>query len=140
MIELHVLFNKMQKDSKKEVIEFHFTEEKLPQAQRLMEMAGESTFVEIDGHRLATKFTKLQKDSKKTVLQFEIDDDKPDAMFYFYSTVGGKIDILLEPAQMSTDEIVQKEQHRGLMYNLHNSGEVEVLEGQMSMDDDKVLS
>jgi len=140
MIELNVLVNKMQKDSKKEVIEFHFTEEKLPQAQRLMEMAGDSTFIEIDGHRVATKFTKLQKDSKKTVLQFEIDDDKSDAVFYFYSAVGGRVDVMLEPAQMSTDEFIQKEQHRGLMYNLHNSGEVEVLEGQMSIDDDKVLS
>lgn len=47
--ELNVLFKKMQKDDKKEVLHFQVQGDELPHAERLVEMDGGIVLFEIDG-------------------------------------------------------------------------------------------
>lgn len=80
-IELSVLFKKMQKDDKKEVLEFHVQSDELPNANELVTMAGNMATVEIHGSdvgKITAEFKSIQRDSKKTALKFEVKGDSED--------------------------------------------------------------
>lgn len=136
MIELDVLFKKMQKDDKKEVLEFHVIDDEVPHSTELIEMAGGIAVLEIDeNEKLTAEFKKIQRDSKKTVLQFEVKGDNEDKIIKLYKLAGSHVKLALEPSQMSIDEFYDGDDDPGLEYNVDNDGTVQVAKGQLGMDD-----
>lgn len=136
-IELDVLFKKMQKDDKKEVLEFHIIDDEVPHSNELIQMAGSMTVLTIGEHEnLTAEFKKIQRDSKKTVLQFETKGDNEEKLIKLYKLAGSHVKLELEPSQMSIDEFYDAdEQDRGLEYTVEHSGPVVVAKGQLSTDD-----
>lgn len=133
---LNVLFKKMQKDDKKEVLYFQVQGDELPHAERLVEMAGGFVILEVAGceaGEVTAEFSTLQRDSKKTVLKFAIKGDSEDKAVKLYQHAGTNVTLFLEPAQMTLDEYYEDA--------LDNDGIVDVLPGQMSLleDDGKVV-
>lgn len=136
-IELNVLFKKIQKDDKKEVLEFHVQGDELPQAQTLIEMAGNMAVIEISGSsagKIPAEFKSLQRDSKKTALKFNIKGDSDDKVIQLYKHAGSNVTLFLEPSQMTIDEFYNEE-HEGIEYNVNQDGTVEVPKEQMSIED-----
>lgn len=136
-IILDVLFKKMQKDDKKEVIEFHIIDDEVPHSNELISMAGSMAVLTIGEHEdLTAEFKKIQRDSKKTVLQFETKGDNEDKVIKLYKLAGSYVTLKLQPSQMSIDEFYNEDDHElGLEYKVDPSGVVEVAKGQMSTDD-----
>lgn len=135
-IELDVLFKKMQKDDKKEVLEFHIIDDELPHANTLIQMAGSIAILEINKVKLSAEFKSVQRDSKKTVLKFEIKGDSDKEIILLYPLAGTNVDLQLEPSQMSIDEFYEAEEHdSGLEYQIDTGGVVQVNKGQMALDD-----
>lgn len=135
-IELNVLFKKIQKDDKKEVLEFHVQGDELPQAQTLIEMAGNMAVIEISGSsagKIPAEFKSLQRDSKKTALKFNIKGDSDDKVIQLYKHAGSNVTLFLEPSQLTIDEFYNEE--RGIEYNVNQDGTVEVPNEQMSIED-----
>lgn len=135
-IELDVLFKKMQKDDKKEVLEFHIIDDEVPHSTQLIQMAGTMSVITIEEHEnLTAEFKKIQRDSKKTVLQFETKGDNEEKLIKLYKLAGSYVKLELEASQMSIDEFYHEDQDPGLEYNIDDGGVVEVAQGQLSADD-----
>lgn len=133
-IELDVLFKKLQKDDKKEILEFHIIDDEVPHATELIEMAGNMAALEIGEHeKLNAEFKKIQRDSKKTVLQFEPKGDNQDKLIKLYKVAGSHVKLTLEASQMSIEDFEDKDP--GLSYNVNKDGTVDVHENQMSIDE-----
>lgn len=134
-VELKVLFKKLQRDDKKEVLDFHVMGEELPHSNTLVMMAGNMANLTISDSEAGTipaEFKSIQRDSKKTVLKFEAKGDSQDKIIKLYPFAGHNVNLTIEASQMSIEDV--EEQHEGIPYNVNNDGTVEI-EGQVSMDD-----
>ncbi len=132
-IKLNVLFKKIQKDDKKEVLEFHVLGDQIPYKTELISMAGELAVLEIMEIEIPANFKSIQRDSKKVVLQFEVKGDSVEKIIKLYPKAGSNVDLYLEPSQMSFEDL-ETNNHEGIQYGVNGDGTVEVPENQMSMD------
>lgn len=133
--ELNVLFKKIQKDDKKEVLEFHVQGDSLPHSEELVAMAGSIVVLNVtnsEAGKINVEFKSIQRDSKKTALKFNVKGDSDEAMNELYPFAGSHITLQLEPSQMSIDEI---EQHEGVTYQVNKDGTAEISPDQMTLDD-----
>lgn len=136
-IELHVLFKKIQKDDKKEVLEFHVQGDELNHSDELVNMAGNIAVIGIENSEvndLSAEFKSIQRDSKKTVLKFNIKGDSEGKVLKLYECAGRSVVLSLEPSQMSIEEFEDGELREGISYSVNPDGTT-VLEGQMSAED-----
>ncbi|WEG13985.1 hypothetical protein PU629_06350 [Pullulanibacillus sp. KACC 23026] len=136
-IKLNVLFKKMQKDDKKEVLMFHILSDELPHADELLQMPGTITVLKIEDsetEEFGAEFVSIQRDNKKTVLKFNINrsDDKVNKLYPF---AGSNVNLSLKPSQMTIDEFYE-EGHEGIAYNVGSDGTVHLDPNQLSFDDE----
>ena len=127
-IKLNVLFKKMQKDDKKEVLIFHVLSDELPHADELLKMPGTIaliTVVESENEALGAEFVSIQRDNKKTVLKFNIKRDAEGKINKLYPFAGGNVSLILQQSQISIDEFYEDDPE-GIEYNLDTDGSVSV--------------
>lgn len=137
--KLSVLFKKMQKDDKKEVLEFHVQGNELPNTQELVGMAGSIVVLNVEESKADTfnaEFVSVQKDSKKTTLKFNIKGDSDDKVIKLYPHAGKSVTLFMEPSQMSVADFYEEE-HEGIEYQIEKDGTASVVPDQMSLDDVK---
>ncbi|MDT0163837.1 hypothetical protein [Bacillus sp. AG4(2022)] len=135
--KLNVLFKKIQKDDKKEVLEFHVQGDELPHSQSLVQMAGSIVVLEVENSKagkLNAEFKSIQRDSKKTTLKFNVKGDSEEKMILLYTFAGRGVTLLLTPSQMSIEEF-NEDQHEGVAYNVDKDGIAQVSPDQMSLDE-----
>lgn len=141
-VKLNVLFKKMQKDDKKEVLMFHVLSDELPHADDLLKMPGTIVHLTVeksDVEPIGAEFVSIQRDSKKTVLKFNVKGDKKDKINKLYPFAGENVSIILEPSQMSLDEFYT-EPHEGVEYNVKQDGTTEVAPGQLKIVDGETIA
>ncbi|HDR7391251.1 TPA: hypothetical protein QCX13_004608 [Bacillus toyonensis] len=141
-IQLNVLFKKMQKDDKKEVLMFHVLSDELPHADELLKMPGTIVHLTVeksDVEAIGAEFVSIQRDSKKTVLKFNVKGDTKDKINKLYPFAGENVSIILEPSQMSIDEFYE-ESHEGVEYNVNSDGTTEVAPGQLKIVDEETIA
>lgn len=141
-INLKVLFKKMQKDDKKEVLMFHVLSDELPHADELLKMPGTIvllTVEESEDGEIGAEFVSIQRDSKKTVLKFNVKRDAKGKINQLYPYAGENVDITLQPSQMSIDEFYE-EPHAGVEYNVNSDGTTDVAPDQVSIDDEETVT
>ncbi|MGE6551287.1 hypothetical protein ACQKFK_20430 [Bacillus mycoides] len=141
-IQLNVLFKKMQKDDKKEVLMFHVLSDELPHADELLKMPGTIVHLTVeksDVEAIGAEFVSIQRDSKKTVLKFNVKGDTKDKINKLYPFAGENVSITLEPSQMSIDEFYE-EQHEGVEYNVNPDGTTDVVPGQLKIVDEESVA
>ncbi|PEF72079.1 hypothetical protein CON94_28355 [Bacillus pseudomycoides] len=141
-VKLNVLFKKMQKDDKKEVLMFHVLSDELPHADELLKMPGtivHLTVEESEGEPIGAEFVSIQRDSKKTVLKFNVKGDTKDKINKLYPFAGENVSIILEPSQMSIDEFYE-EPHEGVDYKVNPDGTTEVAPGQLKIVDGEKIA
>lgn len=142
-IELTVLFKKIQKDDKKEVLEFHVQGDELDYSDDLVQLAGSIAILEVKSSevgKLPVEFKSIQRDSKKTTLKFNVRGDSDKKVIKLYPFAGRNVTLFLEASQISLEEF--EEQGEGIEYNVDKDGTVGVPDGQMDMaeipeDDEK---
>ncbi|MFD1335785.1 hypothetical protein ACFQ4N_09515 [Oceanobacillus iheyensis] len=135
-IQLNVLFKKMQKDDKKEVLEFHVQGDELPSSQELVDLAGNIAIIEVtnsEAGKLNAEFKAIQRDSKKTTLKFNIKGDKDNQVIKLYPYAGSNVDLTLEASQLTIEEFEEGESDPDIEAP-DNDKPVEI-EGQVNMDD-----
>ncbi len=135
--ELNVLFKKIQKDDKKEVLEFHVQGDELPHSDELVQMAGNIVVLNVtdsDAGEINVEFKSIQRDSKKTVLKFNVKGDSDEKMNKLYPYAGRTTKLILEPSQMSIDDF---NNHEGITYSVDQDGTATVSPDQMTMADIK---
>ncbi|UOQ85679.1 hypothetical protein [Gracilibacillus salinarum] len=135
-VDLNVLFKKIQKDDKKEVLEFHVQGDELEHSDELVNMAGNIAVIGVENSEvddLPAEFKSIQRDSKKTVLKFNVKGDSQGKVLKLYEYAGRSVVLLLEPSQMSIEEF--EEAHEGLEYKVNPDGTAAVPEGQLSTED-----
>ncbi|MEB8552178.1 hypothetical protein P4G69_09305 [Bacillus cereus] len=141
-IQLNVLFKKMQKDDKKEVLMFHVLSDELPHADELLKMPGTIVHLTVeksDVEAIGAEFVSIQRDSKKTVLKFNVKGDTKDKINKLYPFAGENVSITLEPSQMSIDEFYE-EPHEGVEYSVNPDGTTEVAPGQLKIVDGETIA
>lgn len=134
---LNVLFKSMQRDDKKEVLKFQVNGDELPNADRLVEMAGGIVLFEIEGcdaGQVTAEFASLQRDSKKTTLKFAIKGDSEDQAVKLYRYAGTNVTLSLEPSQMSIEDFYE-EPDASPEYSVHPDGTVDVDHSQVTLDE-----
>lgn len=137
--ELKVLFKKMQKDDKKEVLMFHVQGDELPHANELLKMPGTITLLTVEGSEageIGAEFVSIQRDNKKTVLKFAIKRDVDGKVNKLYPFAGANVNLTLQQSQISIDEFYE-DNHEGVKYNVKGDGTVEVDPNQLSIDDEE---
>jgi hypothetical protein len=137
MINLNVLFKKMQKDDKKEVLMFHVVSDELPHAEALLKMPGTIVLLKVEEsgvEAIGSEFVSIQRDNKKTVLKFNIKRDPEGKVNKLYPHAGANVSLILEPSQMSIEEFYDDD-HEGIEYSVDGNGNVSVPEGQLSLDE-----
>ncbi|MGG4200727.1 hypothetical protein [Peribacillus frigoritolerans] len=135
---LNVLFKKMQKDDKKEVLEFHVQGNELPNTQELVGLAGSIVILNVEESNAGTfnaEFVSVQKDSKKTTLKFNIKGDSDDKVIKLYPHAGRSVTLFMEPSQMSVDDFYEEDGHEGIEYKIDKDGTANVSPNQMTLDD-----
>ncbi|EEM02028.1 hypothetical protein bmyco0002_56470 [Bacillus pseudomycoides] len=140
-VKLNVLFKKMQKDDKKEVLMFHVVSDELPHADELLKMPGTIVLLSVEeseGEPIGAEFVSILRDNKKTVLKFNVKRDTKDKINKLYPFAGENVSIILEPSQMSIDEFYE-ESHEGVEYNVNPDGTTEVAPGQLNIDDEETI-
>lgn len=130
-IQLNTLFKKIQKDDKKEILEFHVQGSELPHSNDLVRMAGTISIININESEagdISAEFASLQRDSKKTTLKFNIKGDTDGKIIKLYPHAGSSINLSLQPSQMSIDEFYDNEgkDKDGIEYKVDKSGTVNV--------------
>lgn len=141
-IQLNVLFKKMQKDDKKEVLQFHVLSDELPHANELLKMPGTIVILTVEKSEvepIGAEFVKIQRDSKKTLLEFSVKGDTKDKINKLYPFAGENVSIILDPSQMSIDEFYE-EKHEGMEYNVKQDGTTEVAPGQLKIVDEETIA
>ena len=136
-ISLNVLFKKMQKDDKKEVLEFRVVGGTLPHTTELNEMAGNMVHLNVtdsNAGAFPAEFAKFQRDSKKTVLQFKVKGDSEEKSAKLYGHAGSNVILEMEPSQMSIDDYYGDD-HEGVEYKVDKDGTAEVSKDQMTTDE-----
>jgi hypothetical protein len=139
MIKLNVLFKKMQKDDKKEVLMFHVLSDELPHADELLKMPGSIALLNVEeseAGEVGAEFVSIQRDNKKTVLKFNIKRDVEGKVSKLYGFAGSNVTLGLQPSQMTIDEFYEGD-HEGIEYNVESDGSVSVPEGQLSIDEEE---
>jgi len=134
-IKLNVLFKKMQKDDKKEVLIFHVLSDELPHADELLKMPGTIALItveESENEALEAEFVSIQRDNKKTVLKFNIKRDAEGKINKLYPFAGGNVSLILQQSQISIDEFYEDD-HEGIEYKVDTDGNVSV--DQISIDE-----
>ncbi len=134
-VELNVLFKKLQKDDKKEVIEFHILGDDPKYQTELIGMAGGIASLDIEGIKLSAEFKAIQRDSKKIALKFEAKGDSETVKLY--PKAGFNVSLVLEPSQMSIEEF--QEAHEGIEYQTNQDGTVSIPDGQIDMESIEVV-
>lgn len=137
-IKLNVLFKKMQKDDKKEVLMFHVLSDELPHADDLLKMPGTIVYLTLEKSEvepIGAEFANIQRDSKKTAIKLNVKSDAKGVVNQLYPFAGGNVDIILEPSQMSIDEFYE-EPHEGVEYNVNPDGTTDVASGQLKIVED----
>ncbi|WP_102707000.1 hypothetical protein [Terribacillus saccharophilus] len=137
-INLNVLFKKIQKDDKKQVLEYHVQGDELPSSQELVQLAGSIAVIEIEGSEagpINAEFKSIQRDSKKTALKFNVSGGSDDKVIKLYPFAGSSVNLLIQPSQMSLEEFYDEDEHEGVAYTVENDGSVSVPDGQLSLDD-----
>ncbi|QXE02808.1 hypothetical protein [Terribacillus sp. DMT04] len=137
-VELNVLFKKIQKDDKKQVLEYHVQGDELPNSEELVQLAGSIALIEVKGCEagpINVEFKSIQRDSKKTALKFNVSGGSDDKVIKLYPFAGSNVTLYIQPSQMSIEEFHDAaEQHEGVEYTVENDGSVNV-EGQLSFED-----
>lgn len=136
-IQISVLFKKMQKDDKKEVLMFHILTDETKHAADLLRLTGKMTILTISDDEgpyepIQAEFVNLQRDNKKTVLKFNVATEDVDRVNAIYPAAGTNISLLIQPQQMSIDDI--EHEHEGVSYEVGSDGTVEV---NSSQDEEK---
>ncbi|AVK84032.1 hypothetical protein C3943_10825 [Lysinibacillus sp. B2A1] len=109
-IQISVLFKKMQKDDKKEVLMFHILTDETKHAADLLKLTGKMTILTISDDEgpyepIQAEFVNLQRDNKKTVLKFNVATEDVDRVNAIYPAAGTNISLLIQPQQMSMEDI-----------------------------------
>ncbi|PEM36738.1 hypothetical protein COF81_08135 [Bacillus pseudomycoides] len=141
-VKLNVLFKKMQKDDKKEVLMFHVVSDELPHADELLKMPGtivHLTVEESEAETIGAEFVSIKRDNKKTVLNFNVKRDTKDKINKLYPFAGENVVITLEPSQMSIEDFYE-EPHEGVEYNVNSDGTTEVAPGQLKIVDEETIA
>lgn len=128
-IQINVLFKKMQKDDKKEVLMFHILSDETKHAADLLRLTGKITILTISDDEgpyesIQAEFVNLQRDNKKTVLKFNVATEDVDRVNAIYPAAGTNISLLIQPQQMSIDDL--EDEHDGVPYKVGSDGTVEV--------------
>lgn len=134
--KLNVLFKKIQKDDKKEVLLFHIQGDELPHANELLKMPGSITMLNVEeseAGEIGAEFVSIQRDDKKTVLKFHIKRDTEGKVTKFYPLAGSNVTITLQPSQMSIEEFYDDDRE-GIEYSVDGTGGVEI-KGQIDMEE-----
>jgi hypothetical protein len=143
-VELNVLFKKQQKDDKKEVLEFHYLGESIPNIQDLIAMSGKVTVLQVAGlEKFTAHFKSIQFDDKKNVLKFNVTGDSDEKTLAIYPKAGQNTQLVLESAQMDASDIVyDDEDQKGIRYAVDKNGNVqleqeqeEAIQGQLTLDE-----
>jgi len=132
-VELNVLFKKIQKDDKKEVLEFHILGDDVQYKSELIGMAGSIVILELGDVKLSAEMKSIQRDSKKVVLKFEAKGDSEEKTIKLYPKAGFNVKLSLEQSQMSIEEF--EEEHEGIEYQVDGDGSVSVAPDQMTIED-----
>lgn len=138
--KLNVLFKKIQKDDKKEVLMFHVQGDELPHANELLKMPGSITMLNVEeseAGEIGAEFISIQRDSKKTVLKFHIKRDVDEKVNKLYPHAGANVSITLQPSQMSIEEFYE-EKHEGVEYTINKDGSASVSPDQMKVDEELI--
>lgn len=127
-IQINVLFKKMQKDDKKEVLMFHILSDETKHAADLLRLTGKMTILTISDDEgpyepIQAEFVNLQRDNKKTVLKFNVATEDVDRVNAIYPAAGTNISLLIQPQQMSIDDL--EAEHEGIEYEVGSDGTVE---------------
>lgn len=133
-IQLDVLFKKIQKDDKKEILEFHVLGDEIQHKTELISMAGGIAILGIGDIKLSAEFKSVQRDSKKVALKFEAKGDSEEKTIKLYPKAGFNVKLSLEPSQMNIEDFNDGEDHEGVEYNVNGDGTAEVV-GQMNMEE-----
>lgn len=138
-IKLNVLFKKMQKDDKKEVLMFHVLSDELPHADELLKMPGTITMLNIEDsetEQFGAEFVSIQRDNKKTVLKFNINRDAEGKVNKLYPFAGSNVILSIQPSQMSIEEFYE-EDREGISYGVDADGTVHVNPDQLSLNEEE---
>lgn len=132
-IQISVLFKKMQKDDKKEVLMFHILSDETKHAADLLRLTGKMTILTISDDEgpyepIQAEFVNLQRDNKKTVLKFNVATEDVDRVNAIYPAAGTNISLLIQPQQMSIDDL--EDEHEGIEYEVGSDGTVEINSNQ----------
>lgn len=128
-IQLNVLFKKMQKDDKKEVLQFHYMDSELPNAQELINLSGTVVVLKLESdntEEVAAQFKKIQKDDKKTLLEFNVNTSSKGKIDKFYPYSGTNVKLTINPSQMTIEEFYAE---------TDEEDEEEVADGQLSIEE-----
>lgn len=75
----------------------------------------------------------IQRDSKKTSIKFAIKGDSEKKARELYKYAGRNVNLSIQTSQMSIEEFY--EDHEGLEYEVDETGNVEVSEDQLSINE-----
>jgi len=129
---MNVLFKKMQKDDKKEVLEFHILGGGEKYQNDLIGMAGGIVVLHLEGTQLNAEFKSIQRDSKKISLKFDVKGDNEAVTIKLYPKAGHNVNLTLEESQMSLEDF-DMNRHEGVEVKANKDGSIEVVEGQIGM-------
>lgn len=126
-IRINVLFKKMQKDDKKEILMFHILADETKFAAELLRLTGKMTILTLsvegaDYEPIQAEFVNIQRDSKKTVLKFNVATEDEERVNAIYPAAGTTVDLIIQPQQMTIDDV---QPDKGIEYSV-NDGVVEI--------------
>lgn len=133
--ELNVLFKKMQRDDKKDVLKFEYKnkddDEKIKLPQAIYELVGEMVNIELEGVEcdpVSAELKSANADGKKIVLDLSLRGDSANKAADLFLKAGTDVKLFIEPSQTSLEDFNnQKEDpHEGLEYNVDLAGSVDV--------------
>lgn len=121
-IQLNVHFNKMTRDSKKELLQFYVTGS-IDNETQLNALVGEVVELQLhDLEALTAEFKKNSKDAKRTVLEFVVNPGKSNKhSFEYFSFTGQAVKLSLTQSDMDIEEF-----REGLKVTVNQDGTVEV--------------
>ena len=132
-ITLNVLFKKMQKDDKKDVMDFHIVGESVQHINEIKNMMKNMVVLNVnDLGEFPAEFAKFQIDTKKTVLNFKPKGDNDKLLSKIYPIAGSNVTLTMEPSQMDIEDF---EEHGGVEYKVDKDGTAEVSKDQMTLDE-----
>lgn len=127
---LNVLFKKIQKDDKKEVLKFEYKGKDKEESDKgvqapvsLYGLSGEMVNLKVGETSWVTaEFSSLNKDSKKVTLDFALKGDSEDKALELYKVAGYNVQITIEPSQADlTEELPaakDEKPHQGIDYEV----------------------